>query len=291
MRNKLISFFLLVWLLAALPVTAMAQQIDHSQKGSISVTLVSPNGAKPMVGAELSVYHVATVEAGEDGHLRYFCNAVFAEGGIMLDDPDLVSKLDALVSEKEIPSGKMVTDSKGKAQCKDLALGLYFVKQTGTVKGFAPCASFLVTVPMETASGYQYHVDASPKTDVVRLTEITIKKVWNAGSSAKIPTSITVQLLLDNQVVKTAVLNKENNWQVTYTDMPESDSYTIKEVDVPQGFTATYRKNGYIFTVTNTSKLAQTGQLVWPIPVFALAGLVLLMAGVVILRKPGNEDA
>ena len=38
-------------------------------------------------------------------------------------------------------------------------------------------------------------------------------------------------------------------------------------------------------------ELAQTGQLVWPIPVFALAGIFFLMAGFVILRKPGKQNA
>lgn len=291
MRTKLASFCMLICLLAALPLTAMAQKIDHSQKGSISVTLVSPGGTQPLPNAELSVYYVATVDTTEDGRLRYFCNAPFADGGISLEDPELVAKLDVLVAGKDISSQKMITDAHGKAQCSDLSPGLYFVKQTGNVKGFAPCTSFLVTLPMETDAGYQYHVDASPKTDVARLTDITIKKVWNTGRTAGIPSSVTVQLLRDNQVVKTAVLNKQNNWQVTYKDMPESDDYKIKEVDVPQGFIATYSKNGYVFTVTNTSKLAQTGQIIWPIPVFALTGLVFLMAGFMILRKPGKQDA
>ncbi|MBQ5675169.1 MAG: hypothetical protein IIV45_08850, partial [Lachnospiraceae bacterium] len=30
--------------------------------------------------------------------------------------------------------------------CAELPLGLYFIKQTGAVEGFAPCTPFLVTV-------------------------------------------------------------------------------------------------------------------------------------------------
>ena len=64
---------------------------------------------------------------------------------------------------------------------------------------------------------------------------------------------MTVQLLRGGKVVQTAVLNESNNWQITYTNMPESDAYSIKEVNIPKGFTATYKQEDYIFTVTNTS--------------------------------------
>ena len=73
--------------------------------------------------------------------------------------------------------------------------------------------------------------------------------------------------------------------------MPESDGYSIKEIDVPKGFTATYSKAGYVFTVTNTSTLAHTGQLIWPIPVLAMAGLFLIVVGSIILRKTRKENA
>lgn len=290
MKKKLISFCLIAWLLAALPLTAVAQEFDHSRIGSISVTLAT-SSEDAMEGAELSVFYVATVGINTAGNMNYIYTEAFAQCGFPLEDPLLVSKLDAYVSSQNLPAQKIVTDSQGKAQCSDLPLGLYLVKQTGAAKGFATCASFLVTVPMETDSGYQYNVNASPKTDVVRLTDITIKKVWNTGSSSGISGSVTIQLLRGEDVVETATLNKQNNWQITYEDMPESDSYSVKEVSVPQGYTATYSRDGYKFTVTNTPALAQTGQVVWPIPVFALAGIVFLMLGFVLLRKPGNQDA
>lgn len=290
MRNKLISFCLIAWLVAVLPLTVMAQPLDHSQKGSISVTMVSSGTEQPMAGAELSVYYVATVAVDTAGNLNYICDEVFLDGGISLEDKELISQLDAFVSEYDVYSQKMITDSQGKATCRELPLGLYFVKQTGQVEGFAPCAPFLVTVPMETESGYQYHVDASPKTDVVKWIDLTIKKVWNTDRSTKIPGSVTVQLLCDNTVVKTATLSEENQWQITFADLPESDAYSVKEVNVPKGFTATYAQTGYEFTVTNTATLAKTGQIIWPIPVFAFVGVVLLMIGFVLLRKPGKQN-
>lgn len=291
MMRKFYTFLLFTWILAALPLTAMAQQFDPDQTGSISVTLVSRDSAQPLAGAELSVFHVATVTADGNGILCYSYTDAFSPCGVELDDPELSKILDCFVSEQNIETRKIVTDSQGKAICGELPLGLYFVKQTGAVDGFAPCSSFLVTLPMKDDSGFRYDVDASPKTDVVKLMSITIRKSWNTDKSTAIPQSVTVQLLRDNAVVDTAVLSEANDWQIAYHDLPESDSYSIKEVNIPKGFTATYTQKGNTLTVTNTASLAQTGQLIWPIPVLAMAGLFFLLTGVAILRKTEKHNA
>ena len=290
MRNKLMLFCLAL-LLAVLPLTASAQTIDPEQKGSISVSLVSKDDGTSMEGAELSVFYVASVTQTTDGKLTYYYTADFADCDFPLDDPDLVLKLYAYVTEHPVDCRTIVTDTHGNAICEDLPLGLYFVKQTAELDGFAPCTSFLVTVPLETEDGFVYHVDASPKTSVAQLIDITIRKVWNTDEYTPISGYVTVQLLRNNTVVATAILNDANEWQIIYTDMPESDAYSIIELDVPKGFIATYSQSGYLFTVTNTASLPHTGQIVWPIPVFALAGILFLMLGFVLLRKPGNQDA
>ena len=96
MKNKLLSFCMFAWLLAVLPLTAMAQQFDHNQSGSISVTLASKN--LPISGAELSVYYVATVGINTAGNLNYIYTEDFAECGFALDDKSLAEKLNDYVS-------------------------------------------------------------------------------------------------------------------------------------------------------------------------------------------------
>ena len=134
-------------------------------------------------------------------------------------------------------------------------------------------------------------MDASPKTEAARLITITVHKVWNADKSTELPDSVTVQLLRKGVVIGTATLHEGNDWQVTYKDLPESDSYSIKEVDVPKGFTATYQQKGYVFTVTNTATLIQTGQLMWPIPVLAVSGMLLIAVGITLLHKMRKTNA
>ena len=290
MGRKMFVFCLAILLLGC-SVTAFAEQWDDTRTGTISVTLLDQYGKEPLEGAELAVYYVAAVSRNQAGKLTYTYTRNFENCGIELYDSNLAVKLDAYLSENPVSAIKNITDEEGKVTFSNLKLGLYFVRQTGAVEGFAPCTSFLVTVPNQTEDGYVYEVNASPKTQVVKLTTITIKKVWNTDASTKAADSVTVQLLKAGTVVKTAVLNAQNNWQVSFPDMPESDAYSIKEINIPKGFTATYNQKGYEFTVTNTASLAQTGQLIWPIPVLAGAGVLLLVAGFVLLQKKREVNA
>ena len=291
MCRKMIILFVTVFLILTCSVSAFAQDFDPEKPGAISVTLTEQQEKEPIVGAELSVYYVATVRRNESGNLSYVYTASFENSGIEIDDPSLATKLEAFVLAHNVSSVKITTDENGTAACGDLALGLYFIRQTGAVEGFAPCTPFMVTVPAKNEDGYVYEVNASPKTEVARLTSITIKKVWNTDASTEAADHVTVQLLKNGIVVETATLNAQNNWQITYEGMPESDAYSIQEIHIPKGFTATYSKTGYVFTVTNTSTLIQTGQLIWPIPVLAMGGILFLAVGITLLQKKRKANA
>ena len=284
MMRRLITACLVLLLAFAMPVTAFAQSYDPNRLGSVSVTLMDQKKVNAIVGAELSAYYVATAELNERNHLSYMYTEAFEGCGVALDDKNLSHVLEEF-TEKQTPAAKTVTDAQGKAVFENLPLGLYFIKQTNSVNGYAPCTSFLVTVPMETDGEFQYAVNASPKTESMKLTNVYVKKQWNTDKSTQIADRVIVQLLRDSRVVGVATLNKANNWEYTFFNMPESDSYSIIEIDVPKGFVATYTKNGYEFTVINSAALIQTGQLVWPVPVLALAGLLLIAVGTVILRR------
>ena len=291
MSRKIIVFCLTLLLVLTCSYTVFAEEYNPDFTGSISVTLTDKKQNEAIVGAELSVYYVATVLLDDDGNLMYDYTDDFKQFDTAIDDTELATKLDAFVSQHNVPSTKITTNIDGTALCNGLPLGLYFIKQTGAVEGFAPCTPFLVTVPNEKDGEYLYKVNASPKTEVARLVSITIKKVWNTDKSTEAAESVTVQLLKNGSVVKTAILNAQNNWQITYADMPESDTYSIKEVNIPKGFTATYKQEDYVFTVTNTSTLIQTGQLIWPIPVLAGGGMILIAVGIVLLQKKRKTNA
>lgn len=291
MRHKLIIFCLTILLVLTCSNTVFADEFYRDETGSISVTLIEQKQNEPIVNAELSVYYVATVVMDDVGNLIYDYTGDFKDFDVAIDDAALATRLDEFVSQHSVPSIKITTNSQGTALCEDLPLGLYFINQTRAVEGFSLCTPFIVTLPNEKDGEYIYDVNASPKTQVEKLTSITIKKVWNTDKSVKVAKSVKVQLLRNGRVVKTATLNARNNWQVTYANMPESDAYSIKELGVPKGFTATYNQNGYVFTVTNTSTLIQTGQLIWPIPALAISGMLLIALGIMLLYKKRKTNA
>ena len=289
--RKIITVCVAILLVLTASYTALAEEFDQDRIGSVSVTLTETKQNLPIVGAELCVYYVATVESHDNGDLIYEPTPAFQALNTPLNDAALVTKLEAFVAQNNLPCVKMTTDVLGTAVCGDLELGLYFIRQTGAVEGFAPCTPFVVTVPTVTEGEYLYEVNASPKTEVEKLMEVTVKKVWNTNASAKAAESVTVQLLKNGSVIKTATLSDKNNWQVTYTDLPQSDAYTIKEINVPKGFVATYSQNGAAFTVTNTATLPQTGQRTWPIPVLGAVGVILLTVGFALLQKKRKTNA
>lgn len=291
MRYKLITLCMTVFLILSSSLAVFAQDFEPDKTGSVFVTLTKQADKTPIVGAELSIYHIATPFTDEGGNLDYLYTDIFDGIGMELDDPLITSALDTFVVRNQITPIKMTTNENGTAMCDNLALGLYFVKQTGVASGIAPCVPFIVTVPCMSDNGYVYEVVATPKTQPARHATITIQKNWNTDTATKVADSVTVQLLQHGNVIKTATLNAQNNWKVTYTGMPESDAYSVKEINVPTGFTATYSQRGYVFTVTNTANLVKTGQITWPIPVLAVSGMLLIVSGVLLLQKKREINA
>lgn len=293
MRRKVCLLALTVLLLLSSAISVSAAGFDSTKTGSISVKLEKldeNNKTVPVKNAEFDVYYIATVGITADQKLTYAYTQAFKDCNIALNDTQLATKLSKYVEEKIIDSKRIVTNDKGVAVYDKLPLGLYFVKQVNVVEGFTVCTPFLVTVPMKSDMGFLYDINATPKTDIAKLVTITVKKEWVADKS-KIPSSVTVELLKDGKVIETATLTESKDWTATFEKMPMEGNYDLKEVSVPKGFESKVVKKGYHFTVTNKYILAQTGQLVWPIPVFALSGILFLMAGFVILRKPGKQNA
>ena len=289
MRHKIIGLFIAVLVFITTLTNVNAKELVLTNTGSISFNLTELETKQPIVGAKLAIYYIASLNQDSAGTLFYNYENEYKDCGILLDDPKLSTKLESVVANTQ-PTITLTTDSEGKASVSYLPLGLYYVKQINTVEGFSPCKSFLVTLPVKDNDTYIYDIDASPKTEIEKTISILIEKQWKAGKNTKIPQDVTVQLYKDDVVVKTAALNENNNWKVVYDNMPKSDSYYVKEINIPKGFTPVYKQNEYTFTVTNVSSLINTGQLVWPIPILACAGVMFIAVGFIVLRKTGKNN-
>ena len=286
---------------------------DPERTGSITVTLLdsaSDGAAAPVSGGTVALYRVASVAATGDGSLAYAACAGFAESGISLADvseTDLANRLaswalsdagSALVS----PQAASTPDAEGTVVFANLECGLYLVCQTQASPGHYAVKPFVVELPsgnIDRAS-WVYDVSASPKVEPnpndTITTSVTVTKVWcelasDGSAVAAAPTArhdaVTVLLLVGGSEYARAELSAANGWSYTWQDVPGGVELAVQEADVPLGYTVSYSRSGndadgHAFTVTNTAqarKLIQTGQLNWPVPVLALAGVVLFALG------------
>ena len=111
------------------------------------------------------------------------------------------------------------------------------------------------TVSEEPVAGYETTVEGTNITNnrIPDMTEVVVKKVWDdkENKDGLRPERITVRLLADGQEVAVKEITATDNWQASFTDLPEYKDgkkivYTITE-DPVAGYTS--KIDG--FTVTN----------------------------------------
>ncbi len=295
-RNKHIlgiCFAICLAMLQAVP--AFAADIfgfDPARRGTLTVIYRTAGDNTPMAGAEITLYRVGdgTVRADDEQYIFTYTRE-FIDCRIGLTEPydaALAEGLSKYAAGRKIAGQTEKTDRDGTVKFEGLTPGLYLVVQTGKAEGFSVCAPFLSCVPTADEREWIYDIDATPKADIRRLTEITVNKVWNDDGKDR-PAEVTIQLLHSDKVYDTVKLSESNGWTYTWKSLSEDENWSVQEINVPKGYIATYKQNGMIFTVNNTPALIQTGQLNWPVPVFAGVGLFLVSVGWILIRSGKKE--
>ena len=97
-------------------------------------------------------------------------------------------------------------------------------------------------------------------TNMYNLTDIEVEKVWEDNDDIYQirPQSLTVALYAGEEQLETVTLDQSNDWKHTFEDYPildqnrEEIEYSIKEIDVPEGYKVEYSNEGYKYTITNS---------------------------------------
>lgn len=265
--------------------------IDFSKKGSIKITLTEEQDNEAISGAEITIYKVAS--AGEEEHKLIFTYTdEFNHCKTSLDNLNDTSITKEISKCAKDVSSELVqtTNNLGTIKFKNLDLGLYLVTQSNKVEGYSNIDSFLVMIPKVEDNKWIYNIKSEPKTDIYRTINLQVIKVWNKqNKNTKLPDNVTIELYKGEELIDTITLNNENNWNYIWQDIEKSDSYKVVEKNIPKGYTVTYTQEGYVFTVTNTDKLAETGQIYLPIIILASIGSILVLAGIFEFKKETNE--
>ena len=91
--------------------------------------------------------------------------------------------------------------------------------------------------------------------------EVNVEKIWVDGGFGNRPDSITVQLYRDGTAEAVAELRGDDDtWAHTFDNLPvyksdksgEESEYTVKEMNVPAGYTAMIDRHTGGYTITNT---------------------------------------
>ena len=124
-------------------------------------------------------------------------------------------------------------------------------------------------------------------TEPAEPVDLTVKKVWKGDEEIikNRPDSVRVTLFNGKEAVETVVLGDWNDWQYTWKDLASDGDWSVIEVNIPGGYTPSYKVNGDVVTITNTATLIQTGQLNWPILVLSGLGVLLMLAGAMMMLK------
>ena len=216
------------------------------------------------------------------------------------------------------PMASNTVSSIGTTHFRELDGGVYLLlSRMITTHGANYIAQpLLITLPGKDAQNRPaYDVIVSPKpyqvppvgSDEVPCTAL---KVWEDEDGEEmeekdLPHRVTVYLLCDGELFDTQILNKEGNWRYTWEDLPGDHIWSVVEEPV-EDFTVSIVKNGTTFVITNTKEeeppppptttpvkppaiLPQTGLLWWPVPVLAVAGLLLMILGWSVCRREDDE--
>ena len=253
---------------------------DTTRLGSLSITCNTTNNV-PVQGVDITIYRVADGKVNSNGKYTYTFTKSYENSKLSLEQPYNAQSANAFAKytkDKSINGTTIKTNSSGKVKFENLQPGLYLIMQTSTINGFSAASPFLSCFPTTHNEKWIYDIDASPKMEFVQVSDITVNKVWNDNQKNR-PTSVTIQLFHGGTLYDSVVLSKSNNWKHTWTNLVKDGTWSVKEINVPNGYTDTYKDNGMSFTVTNTSTLIQTGQLNWPIPILSSVGLLFILAG------------
>lgn len=301
------------WLLCLLLVTAMlpvraeaAGLVD--EEAPLSLTVCFRSGETALADLPFSLYLVADMDAYGELTVTEAFRAFNVDIRGENDEAwrTLATTLEGYVAQSGIePVDAGVTDETGSltfpCMAQTLPHGLYFVPGFRYLQGgyIYEAEPFLVLLPCVDAVSNQWVYDLTVQPKYAQPEDLPMVrkaiKVWDdEGNEEKRPDRIVVQLLRDGEVWDTVTLSAENDWRCTWVDLSGHHRWTVVE-QVPQGYTVEITQEGIAFVVRNTYKgttptppsLPQTGQLWWPVPVLAAAGLFCLVLG--LLRR--REDA
>jgi len=276
LKKGLLAAALAVMLvMTLLPGAALADStttIDRNATGTLCIDL--QYGGSSLAGGVFDIYHVATID--DSATLSYTLTSEFAASGVDINAVKTASEVESAAQTlAQYTSGATPAtlttngDASDPASVSGLELGVYLVVQTGTPAYYATANPFLVYIPMtnEDGTGWAnytsgdgevpgvYSYTAYPKTSYNPPATVTVDvtKVWDdSGFEDVRPESVTAGLYRNGTLYSQKTLSEDNNWTYTWRGLSAGYTWTVDEIDVPDGYTCIVENEGNSWTLTNT---------------------------------------
>ncbi|HAW15978.1 MAG TPA: hypothetical protein DCW41_04665 [Clostridiales bacterium] len=258
----------------------MGASIDIDVPCSLLVHLVSADSDENYEGVSIELIPVA--ELTGIGLVYNDAFSSFEYDVSMATERVYVDYLTAYVEENDITGTVLTTDPDGQVLFEELHSGMYLVIEKDRGDQSEVFSPFLSILPSEDGP----NVIAEPKTTAMSESKrqqitVTVTKVWNDNGKDR-PESVKINLKNEDGIYDTVTITASDDWKYEWNKLPAGKNWSVEEVDVPSGYSVTYKNTGNDFTVTNTAKLVQTGIEQRPVPLLFFAGLLLLCTGVLI---------
>lgn len=304
--KKIICAVLLSMLFPVLTFAAGTTEQDQTY----SLTIHAACGEKNIESMEIRGYLISNMDANgeltvtekfasykENLNIRGKNDSAWEAAAVKLEDVILKdASLKADVSAK--------TDKNGMTTFKNLSRGLYLILSDSVEvnEKVYTAAPFFVMLPEQGTQTEQYDVTVNMKLEEnpVRA-DYKVIKVWeDSCHQDQRPKSIEIVLWCDGEEYDKVTLPENGHWDHTWKELETGYKWSVTEKKQDGYKEPEITQKGYTFTVTNTcskattgaqtsSKLPQTGQLWWPVPLLICAGLLFIIVGLIRRRRDEHE--
>ncbi len=285
--------------------TDAAEKVELRTDCSLNITY-SGSGVD-FAGQNIRLWHIADITAKE----QYALVGAFADYPVEITGTSSQSEWNEMtvtlnsyiLADGISPDRTAATDANGNVTFEDLTAGMYLV---GSLRTQANCRhyvfeSFMVAVPGVGEDGkWLYNVSAKPKMgeDAPSKGDVTYKavKMWKDNGKDR-PDSVSIEVYKDGELQHTAELCSENNWTYSWTTVDDGSVWSVKEKEVPEGYTVGIQQNGDTFSIINSghrpgddpSKTGDTADMTLWLALAAACGALIVLFGV-LQRKKRREE-
>ena len=291
-KSRQVIMLIATFLLASMLLLPAFTIAGEAAEGRIEVRMMNIHNPDEAVGGvKFAVCQIAAGSPYDGSELT----AAFADAGVTVDqlisgDPDVARTLQAY-AKKTSPAnaGGGTTDSAGSASVAGLADGIYLVYQTNSDADFAELGyqaafgPFLVYLPKQNDDGsFTRNVTCKGKCEKTELAPDTIRviveKHWEDQNN-KLgirPGKIKVGLYDPDQTEPVDVVeltpgtSNADQWRHEWTGLDPSVSWSVDEIDTPQGYRKAVSVEGdsalITFTITNTAQPTESREDPTPTP-------------------------